>query len=121
MSVKNFIDAMPKVELNVQLEGSFDIKRLLLIAEQYDIPETLKHYNDWVSLLNKPDYARMYDILRVANSWVRDSDDLSRISYDLATQLYKQNVQYAEVSVCPALYPDVMLDLEGFFVAVNDG
>ncbi|MCK6578037.1 MAG: hypothetical protein L6Q98_08035 [Anaerolineae bacterium] len=121
MSLRSFIEAMPKIELNVQLEGSFEISRLLFISEQYEIPETLKHYNDWVGLIRKPDYARLYDILRVANSWVRDGDDLSRLAYDLATKLHKQRVRYAEVGVCPAYYPDCNLDFEGFFAAINDG
>ncbi|MBK8025975.1 MAG: hypothetical protein IPK19_32470 [Chloroflexi bacterium] len=121
MSLKSFIEAMPKVELNVQLEGSFDIRRLTLISEQYDIPETLKHYNDWVGLLKKPDYARLYDILKVANSWIRDNEDLSKLTYDLATRLHQQHVRYAEVGICPQYYADTGLDLESLFAAINDG
>jgi adenosine deaminase len=121
MSVKSFIEALPKVELHVHLEGSFDISRLLLIAEQHDVPDTLKHYADWVRLLNKPEYNRLYDIIRTAGAWVRDADDLSRLAYDLGTHLHKQNVRYAEVGICHALYPNVPLDFEAFFAALNDG
>lgn len=121
MTVKSFVEAMPKVELNLHLEGGFDIDRLLLIAEQYEVQDTLKHFDDWVALIRKPDYARLYDIVRVANSWIKDAEDLSKLAYDLGTYLYKQNVRYAEVGVCPALYTEVSLDLEGFFAAINDG
>jgi adenosine deaminase len=121
MSVKSFIEALPKVELHIHLEGGFDISRLLLIADQYDVPETMKHYADWVKLLNKPDYHRLYDLIRTVAGWVRDADDLSRLVYDLGTHLHKQNVRYAEVGICPALYPNVPLDFEAFFAALNDG
>ncbi len=121
MTLQHFVEAMPKFELNVHLEGAFDKNRLTLIAEQYDIHETLKHFQDWVKLIQTPDYNRLLDIVRIANSWIREGDDLSRIAYDLGTQLSKQNVKYAEVSVCPALYSELGLDLEGFFSALNDG
>ncbi|MDZ4767519.1 MAG: hypothetical protein SGJ24_00185 [Chloroflexota bacterium] len=121
MSLKTFVEAMPKVDLHVQLEGSFDIQRLLLIAEQHDVPETLKHYDTWAGLLRKPDYGRLYDLIRMVNTWVKDSGDLSWLAYDLGTHLHKQGVVYAEVGVCPSYYPEVQLDIEALFAAINDG
>lgn len=121
MSLQTFIEAMPKVDLHVHLEGSIDVQRLLLIAEQYDVPETLKHYDDWVALLGKPEYGRLQDLIRTVNSWVREADDLSRMIYDLGTKLHKQGVRYAEVGVCPAYYPEIGSNIEGFFAGLNDG
>jgi aminodeoxyfutalosine deaminase len=121
MTLQTFIEAMPKVDIHLNLEGSFDISRLLLIAEQYDIPETVKHYADWVKLLRAPDPAKLLDLIRTVNAWVKDPDDLSRIAYDIGTNLHKQGVVYAEIGVIPALYPEMANDLEGLFAGLNDG
>src|SRR6476646_2254453 len=107
MSTASFIAALPKVELNVQLEGAMQLHTLKNIAEQNDIPETLKRYSQWWSVVEQPDYARIYEIARRADSWVKHAYELTRVVYDLGTALAKQNVRYAEVSVNPALYPDI--------------
>lgn len=121
MSIASYIQAIPKVELNIHLEGAMHKPSLLVIADQNDIAESLKHFNDWVKLVNEPDYKRIYEIIKVTSSWLQYADDLKRLVYDLGTSLAKQNVRYAEVSVNPALYGDLNLTMENFFAALNDG
>ncbi|HLU08498.1 MAG TPA: hypothetical protein VK003_02445 [Oceanobacillus sp.] len=121
MSVASYIQAMPKVELMLSLEGALQRNSLLKLAEANDIPETLKHYNEWVSLLDKPDYKRLADIARMATSWLQIADDLSRIVYDVGVFLAKTNVRYAEVMVNPSYFDHVGLSLDDFFAALNDG
>ena len=60
MSVASYIQAMPKVELMLSLEGAMQRTSLLKIAEANEIPTTVKHFNDWVGLIDKPDYKRLY-------------------------------------------------------------
>ena len=121
MSTASFIQAIPKVELTIHLEGAMHKPSLLVIADQNDVAESLKHFNEWVRLLNTPDYKRLYEIIKVTTGWVQHADDLKRLAYDLGTSLAKQNVRYAEVSVNPALYSELNLTVENFFVALNDG
>ena len=65
MSVQEFIKAIPKVELNVQLTGAMNKETLLMIARQNGIPDELKHFDSWVELLNNPDYKRLDEIAEV--------------------------------------------------------
>ncbi len=117
----SFIESMPKVELNVSLEGAIHKPTLMMLAERNEIAESLKHFDDWVNLINEPDYARTYEIVRMACSWMKQPDDLTRIVYDAATNLAKQNVRYAEMSVNPAWYADLSLTFDDFLAAINDG
>src|SRR5436190_19634242 len=121
MSTASFVAALPKVELNVQLEGAIQLHTLKNLAEQNDVPETLKRYSQWVGLIETPDYARIYEIARMQASWLKHPDDLTRVVYDLGTALSKQNVRYAEVSVNPALFPDMNGSYDDFLTAINDG
>jgi len=121
MSIESYIEAMPKAELHVHLEGAVSPEELLLIAEQNEVAEQIKHFNTWAALVQKPDYERLDDIIRVACQWVQLPEDLTRIAYNVGTNLSKQNVRYAEVSVTPALYSGLSLSLEQFFAALNDG
>lgn len=121
MSVETFIRAMPKVELHVHLEGAISRSTMLIIAEQNEINESLKHFNQWVGLLDKPDYARLDEILYTTSQWLQDPDDLTHAAYELGVALAKQNVHYAEVSVFPTLFTDQGMTFEAFLAAINDG
>jgi adenosine deaminase len=121
MSVVSYIQAMPKVELLLSLEGAMQRNSLLKIAEANEISASVKHFNDWVSLLEKPDYKRVGDITKMASSWLQIADDLTRVVYDVGVALAKQNVRYAEVSVNPALYDGIGLSFEDLINALNGG
>lgn len=121
MSVESFIRAIPKVELHIQLEGAMLKETLMVIAEQNDIIESLKHFNQWAALLDRPDYKRLDDIIRTGSKWLLQPDDLTRLVYEMGVGLAKQNVRYAEVSVNPTLYMDGGLTFEQFLSAINDG
>ena len=121
MTHASYVAALPKVELNIQLEGAIQPNTLAMIVDQNEIAETMKRYNDWAALMKEPDYARLWDIVRMACSWFKHPDNLTRVVYDLGTVLAKQNVRYAEVSVNPALYSSLDLSYDDFLAAINDG
>lgn len=121
MSLASYVGALPKVELNVQLEGAIQPNTLAMIAEQNEIAETLKRFNDWAALIKEPDYSRLWETIRMVCSWLKHPDDLTRIVYDLGTALAKQNVRYAEVSVNPTWFSSLELSYDDFLAAVNDG
>jgi len=124
MSVETFIQAMPKVDLHVQLEGAMSRDLLLMIAEQNDLASTYKkrrQYDEWVSLLKEPNAKQLDEILREAAGWVRHPEDIAHVVYDYGVSLAKQNVKYAEVSVIPAIYTDLDLSFQQLMDALNDG
>lgn len=124
MSVQSYIQAMPKVDLNVHLEGAIQRETLLLIAEQNDILSTMKNlrqFNEWIALYDRPDYTRIDEIARTFASWLLYPEDITRVVYDLGVHLHRQNVRYAEVSVQPAIYTDNGMTFETFLDALNDG
>jgi len=122
MSLRDFITAIPKVELNLQLTGAFRRESLLMIAHQNGIPAQKKDFDHWVELLDQPDYARLDEIAREAGSWVMYPEDIALVVYDMGVALSKQNVHYAEVAVAP---PDFIgsahMNFDAFFAALNDG
>lgn len=121
MSVESYIRAMPKVELHLHLEGALRKDTLLTIAEQNEIAENLKHFDEWVRLLDTPDYQRLDEIVQTTSLWLKQPDDLTRVVYDLGVALRDQNVRYAEVSVDPVLYTENGISFDQFMSAINDG
>lgn len=121
MSVESFIRAIPKAELNVQFEGALHKDTLLMIAEQNDIAASLKHFQQWVALLDQPDYKRLDEIVRTVSLWLQLPEDLTRLVYEMGVALAKQNVRYAEVSINPTLYMEQGLTFEQLLTAISDG
>lgn len=121
MSIEGFIRAMPKVELRVRLDGAYRKESLLAIAEQNDIPTSVKNFGQLAALLDKPDYARLDEMLAIFSGWLQQSEDLTRVVYDLGVHLSKQNVKYAEVIIDPMLHILPGLSFEDFMSAINDG
>src|SRR5215813_9274097 len=101
MSIESFIRAMPKIELDLQFEGALQRDTLLTIAEENDIPSSLKHFDQWVALLDRPDYAHLDQLMLTVSQWIQQPEDLTRLVYDLGVSLAKQNIRYAEVALNP--------------------
>lgn len=121
MTVESYIRAMPKVELDLQLEGAIPRKTLLMIADQNEIAASTKGFNKLKDALDALDFARLPELLVTVSQWFQHSDDLSRAVYDLGVALSKQNVRYAEIGLNPALYAHLGLSFDGLMEALNDG
>lgn len=122
MSVQEFIEAMPKVDLNIQLTGALKADTLLMIANQNGVPDEIKNFDHWVELLNNPDYDRIDEIAEVTGKWVKYPEDIAHVVYDLGVSLSKQNVQYAEVVVSPSHFMETEgIGIEVLLEALNDG
>jgi adenosine deaminase len=121
MTIQSYLEAMPKVELYARLEGSVPAEVTLIIADQNEVSEGMKHFTTWAGLVQKPDYDRTDEIIKVMSQWPRQNEDLTRMAYNVGTYLAKQNVRYAEVTVNPALYTELQIPLEQFFAALSDG
>ncbi|MCU0481639.1 MAG: hypothetical protein MUE54_10570 [Anaerolineae bacterium] len=122
MKLDDFIKAIPKVELGLRFEGAVRKQILLTIAEQNDIPDKIKRFGDWAALLEKPDYKRLDDIIRMVTTWWQYPEDFSRMAYDAGVMLARENVKYAEVLINPTLLlPQATMSVDELLEALNDG
>ncbi|MBE0690131.1 MAG: hypothetical protein IH587_08435 [Anaerolineae bacterium] len=121
MTVSDYIEAMPKVDLSVQFHGAMKAGTVAMIAEQNDIIDQIKHYHEWLALVRDPDYQRVDEIAKMEASWLQQTDDLKYLVYELATALFRQNVRYAEISIDPTLYGTLSLQPDDFMTLINDG
>ena len=122
MTFRNFIEALPKVDLNLHLTGSLRKESLLLIANQNGVPNEMDDYGRWVELLDNPDPARIDQMANVFGSWIMYPEDIALAVYDIGVALSKQNVQYAEVAVVPSNFVgSAQMNFDTFLDALNDG
>lgn len=121
MTIESFVQAMPKVEVNLRLEGAIQNSVLITIAEQNDVPLNVKPNKALVKQLEQIDFTQLDDFLRGVSKWLQQPEDFTRVVYEIGVSLAKQRVRYAEIGIAPFLYLDNGLTFEQLLTALNDG
>jgi adenosine deaminase len=121
MSVESFFNAIPKADLGLQLEGAVPLQTLQMFADQNDLVGT-KAYNETMKQLNALNYSKLPELASSLSQWIKHTDDLSRMVYDVGVHLSKQNIRYAEIGVDPLMYMTPLgLTFDQFAAALDDG
>jgi adenosine deaminase len=123
MTLKSYIDAMPKVELHVHLEGSTQPETLLELADRNGVklpvttPEALRALYDF------RDFEYFLDIYMMIISALRRPQDFSDLVYRFGAEMARQNIRYAEVTWTPQFYVkgEIQLPFPELLAAINDG
>ncbi len=115
-SVSPFLQQLPKVELHLHLEGAIPPETLLGVFRRHGNTE-MACLEDVLRLYQHRDFYDFLAHFRTILEWLRDADDLEPITYDVLSNLARQNVRYAEVIFSPGtllhfhgLDPDRVLD-----------
>ncbi|MFW6074668.1 MAG: adenosine deaminase [Chloroflexota bacterium] len=97
-----FIERMPKVELHVHLEGSVYPSTLMKLAEKHgrNLPfSDLDGAREWFQFR---DFSHFVEIYIEICSNLRDEEDYSLITWEMARRAHQENNRYLEVTYAPA-------------------
>ncbi|NJN96450.1 MAG: adenosine deaminase [Anaerolineales bacterium] len=98
MTLETFIQAMPKVELHVHLEGSIRPETLLKLAERHgvDLPaKTVEGLRDWYTFTDFPHFIEVY---LAVSACLRSPEDIELIAREFLAGQAAQNIRYSEVT-----------------------
>ena len=104
--LRDRLHRLPKAELHVHLDGSLRPTTMLELAEQagkkmpVSEPAALGDYMHVRDARNLVDYLSRFEITL---SVMQTADALERIAYELAEDLARENVRYAEIRYSPIL------------------
>ncbi len=121
MSLDSYVNAIPKVELFLQLEGALQRDRLLTIADQNEVFDDPDSLAAWLETLTEPDAERRYELMAETSRWLQYDDDVAHVVYETGLALARQNVVYAEIHVNPAHFTEHRWSFEKLLAALNDG
>jgi adenosine deaminase len=122
---REFIEAMPKTDLHVHLDGSVRLRTILELAEQQGIElpgddeESLAkaiHMGEVCEDLR--DYLKAFD---VTLSVMQTEESLYRAAFELGEDAAKENVKYIEVRYSPMLHAKGGLSFPVIVEAVAEG
>ncbi len=103
-----WIDAMPKAEIHVHLEGSIQPETLLLLAERHgrteSLPTTdLDGLRNWFTFTNFPHFVRIYMLI---SDLLRTPEDFALIVEACGADMAAQNIRYRELTFTPFTHTD---------------
>jgi aminodeoxyfutalosine deaminase len=111
------VDALPKAELHVHLEGSIRPETVVALAARHGVNIKLE---DVVARYNYSDFAGFLEAFKWVTSYLRDPEDYAIITRHLAEELLRQNVVYAEVTVAAGVMLRRTQNVEGNFTAIQE-
>ncbi|MCC6793177.1 MAG: adenosine deaminase [Thermomicrobiales bacterium] len=102
MSVISYLNAAPKVELHVHLEGAIQPATLLTLAERNNVRlpvGTERELREWFRFRDFPHFAEVYFTI---TSCLKTTADYELIVHEFGAEMARQNVRYAEVTFSPS-------------------
>lgn len=98
MSLATYIQAMPKVELHVHLEGSIRPETLITLAQRHQVPlpaNTVEGIRAWYTFTDFPHFIEVY---RTISGCLRTPDDIELIAREFLAHQAAQNIRHSEVT-----------------------
>lgn len=98
MTIEQFIQAMPKVELHVHLEGAIRPETLLRLARRHHVAlpaDSLEGLKQWYVFQDFPHFAEVYQTL---SKCLRTVDDIELITRDFLMGQAEQNIRHTEAT-----------------------
>jgi aminodeoxyfutalosine deaminase len=122
MSLRDFVAAMPKVELHVHLEGSIRPATLLALAQRNGVSLPADDLDGLRAFYRFTDFAHFIQVYVLVTSCLKSAADFALIAYEFGAEMARQNIHYAEVTFTP--YTSVALTglpFSEILAGLNDG
>lgn len=93
-----FIQAMPKVELHVHLEGSIAPETLQALSLRNNIDLPVRSESDLKKIFKFRDFKHFVEIYNLITCCLKTIEDFELISYKFGCDRARQNIKYSEVT-----------------------
>jgi adenosine deaminase/aminodeoxyfutalosine deaminase len=111
------IDALPKAELHLHLEGSIRPDTAVKLAARHGVTLTPEEV---AARYNFSNFNGFLDMFKWVTSFLRTPDDYALITRQLCEELVRQNVVYAEFTISAGVILRRMQNLEATVAAIRE-
>jgi aminodeoxyfutalosine deaminase len=121
VSLLSYVQAVPKAELHVHLEGAIQPETLLTLARRngVELPSnTIEGIRSWIAYR---DFDHFIQLFRAACRCLRTAEDYELAAYDLGADLARQHVRYAEVTFSASIHHVMGVPQRAYFEGLARG
>jgi len=98
---RKLINAMPKIELHLHLEGAFTLESLFKLIEKYGGDPSINSIQDLEKKFIFKDFPHFIETWIWKNQFFKSPEDFEYTTYYTLKELHQQNVLYTEVFYSP--------------------
>jgi len=121
-AIERYLEAAPKAELHVHLEGAIRPQTLLELARRNRValPATdLAGLREWFAYRN---FQHFVEIFGLVSECLQTAEDYELIAYEFGEEMDRQNVRYAEVTFSVSTHRyRFHIDHDSYFAGLNRG
>lgn len=121
---REFIEAIPKTDLHLHLDGSVRLNTLIELADEAGVELPSRTVEGLKEIIFKEKYENLGEYLKgffYTGAVMQTSEALERISYELALDNINEGVRYIEVRFAPQLHQNDDLGIIDVLKSVNNG
>ena len=119
--LQKWLAGLPKAELHLHLEGAIPLDTLWSLIKRHGGDPSVPTKEDLRQQLTYSDFPESIEKWIWKNSFLRTYDDFSFISEEVARDLLRQNILYAELFFSPSRFADRGLTVIGLAEAIRKG
>jgi aminodeoxyfutalosine deaminase len=113
----SIVASLPKAELHLHLEGSIRPDTAVALAARHGSKITKEEV---LARYNYSDFLGFIETFKWITSFLRTPDDYALITRQLAEELLRQNVVYAEITISVSIMLRRMQNVEANFAAIRE-
>jgi adenosine deaminase len=98
------LQAMPKVEIHVHLEGATDAETTYCMAQRNQVTLPVTSLQEWKSCYQFRDFAHFIEIYHTASRCMQTPEDFALMVDQFLKNQSQQNIRYSEAYFSPALH-----------------
>src|SRR5690348_8958513 len=121
-AIQRYLQAVPKAELHVHLEGTIRPRTLLELAKRnrVNLPATdLEGLQQWFTYR---DFQHFIEIYFLVSRCLKTVEDYELIAYEFGEEMRRQNIRYAEVTFSASThYYSLGIDHDTYFNGLKRG
>lgn len=121
-SIRTYLNAVPKAELHVHLEGSIAPTTLLILARRNDVAlpvETVEEMQQWFIFR---DFNHFIEIYFAISRCLKTAGDYELIAYEFGANMARQHIRYAEITFSPGTHAFALgVPFDTYFAGLTRG
>lgn len=121
MSFESYVQAAPKAESHVHLEGAIQPATALAIARRNKISLPVENEAELRQRFAYRDFDHFIETFLLVTGCLRTSEDYEQIVYEFGAEMARQNIRYAEVTVTPATHHLLGVPHDVYFSGMQRG
>ena len=121
MSLVTYLQAVPKAELHIHLEGTIAPTTALALARQHGVALPATDEAGLRAWFAYRDFDHFLTVIRAVTQCLCTAADYERVTYELGQTLARQGVRYAEVALSPSIHAVRGVSFDTYFTGLTRG